>query len=357
MSKFGVVFTIVVLMWVSVGVMAVFGQQSAAGSCEPTSYPLPGEFIVPESITYDASTNMFYVGSAAQGTIFSGVVGEADSIEVFSPGGADGRIGALGMEVDTEGRLFVAGSRGGVIYVYDTETAELIASFDTTEATGVAANETGFPHNLTDVAITPDGDVFVTDAFLPYLYRVYENDGGELAMEVFIDFTDTIVEYQTPVPLNQIRSMEDNVSGFNINSITATPDGAYLLIGQTNTELLYRVTLEDRSIDPVDLGGELLHSDDLLLDGDLLYVNAIIDMAMGAETPTAIVIVRMNDDYTEGEVLSTYTNELFKFQTSFVFVEGCLLATNSQLPGFFTQQFELPFDVVSVPIPTPEAGS
>lgn len=62
-------------------------------------------------------------------------------------------------------------------------------------------------------------------------------------------------------------------------------------------------------------------------------------------------------DFTAGEVVSTYTDERFNFQTSFVFVEGCLLATNSQLPGFFTRQFELPFNVVSIPIPTPEPTS
>lgn len=173
-------------------------------------------------------------------------------------------------------------------------------------------------------------------------------------MEVFIDFTDTIVKYETPIPLDQIRSMADNVSGFNINSITVTPDGEHLLVGQTNTNLLFRITLKDRTITPVDLGGALLHSDDLLLVGDLLYVNAIVDMSMGAETPTAIVIIRMNEDYTAGQVLTTYTDDRFNFQTSFVFVGGCLLATNSQLPGFFTRQFDLPFNVVSIPIPSIE---
>jgi Cu-Zn family superoxide dismutase len=341
--------TLSVVVFIVIGASSAYAQGTAgADSCEPASYPLPGEFIVPESITYDAATNMFYVGSAANGTIFRGVVGDDKSIEVFSPAGTDERMGALGMKVDGKGRLFVAGSRGGQIYVYDTKTAKLIDKFDTISKTGVAASESGFPHNLTDIAITPDGDVFVTDAFLPYLYRVYEKDNGELDMEVFIDFTKTAVQYQTPVPLAQIRSMEDNVSGFNINSITATPDGKYLLIGQTNTGLLYRVTLEGPRIDAIDLGGKTLRADDLLLDGDVLYVNAIIDTAMGATTPTAIILVQMNDTYTAGEVLNTYTDERFKFQTSLVLVGECLLATNSQLPGFFTRQFELPFTVVSI---------
>jgi Cu-Zn family superoxide dismutase len=334
--------------------ISVSAQAQGAAVCEPERYVLPGEFVVPESIAYDPQTNRFYVGSAATGVIFTGIVGDAESVEIFSPAGADGRIGALGMEVDAKGRLFVAGSRGGQIYVYDTKTSALIAQFDTIKATGVVVNENGFPHNLTDVAITPSGDVFITDAFLPYLYRVYENANGDLAMEVFIDFTDTIVKYETPIPLDQIRSMADNVSGFNINSITVTLDGEHLLVGQTNTKLLFRITLKDRTITPIDLGGALLHSDDLLLVGDLLYVNAIVDMSMGAETPTAIVIIRMNEDYTAGKVLTTYTDDRFNFQTSFVFVEGCLLATNSQLPGFFTRQFELPFNVVSIPIPSIE---
>lgn len=350
MRKSILLLTIVILCLSAVAPAAA--QQAASDECAPASYVLPGDFVVPESITYSEGTNTFYVGSAATGAIFSGVVGDAESIAVFSPPGADGRQGALGMEVDAEGRLFVAGSRTGQIFVYDTESAELIASFDTLGATGVPASEAGFPHNLTDIALGPDGAAYVTDAFLPYLYRVAEGDDGVLALEVFIDFTDTIVQYETPVPLAEIRSMEDNVSGFNINGITATPDGQYLIIGQTNTGLLYRISLEDRSISAVDLGGERLRADDLLLDGDLLYVNAIVDTEMGAATPTAIVLVRLSEDFTTGEVVSTYTDERFLFQTSFIFVGDCLLATNSQLPGFFTRQFQLPFTVVSIPKPT-----
>ncbi len=335
-------------------VNSVLAQESTPeATCEPAAYALPGEFVVPESITYEESTNTFFVGSAAEGTIFRATVGDAESVEVFSPAGADGRMGALGMEVDGKGRLFVAGSRTGQIFVYDTTTAELIASFDTISATGVSANEIGYPHNLTDIAITPDGDVFVTDAFLPYLYRVSERDGGELEMEVFIDFTDSAIEYQTPVGFADIRSMEDNVANFNINGIEATPDGDYLILGQTNVGKLFRIALADGSIEAVDLGDAAVRADDLLLDGDLLYVNAIVDTAMGATDPTAIVIVRMSDDFASGEVLTTYTDDRFNFQTSFVFVGNCLLATNSQLPGFFTQQFDLPFTVVSIPKPTP----
>lgn len=321
-------------------------------ACEPTYYALPGEFVVPESITYEASSNSFFIGSAADGTIFRAVVGEAESVDVFSPAGADGRIGALGMEVDDKGRLFVAGSRTGQIFVYDTASAELIASFDTIGATGVTANENGFPHNLTDIVITPDGDVFVTDAFLPYLYRVFER-GGQLEMEVFIDFTDTVVEYQTPVGFAAIRSMEDNVANFNINAIEVTPNGDYLILGQTNVGKLFRLALADRSIEVIHLGGMELRADDLLLDGDLLYINTIVDMTPNAANPTAIVIAHMSDDFTSGEVLEIYVDDRFNFQTSFVFVGDCLLATNSQLPGFFTRQFALPFTVVSIPIPKP----
>ncbi len=67
--------------------ISVSAQAQGTAVCEPERYVLPGEFVVPESITYDPNTNRFYVGSAATSAIFTGIVGDAESVEVFSPAG------------------------------------------------------------------------------------------------------------------------------------------------------------------------------------------------------------------------------------------------------------------------------
>jgi sugar lactone lactonase YvrE len=73
----------------------------------------------------------------------------------FLAGGADGRTTAIGMKVDRQGRLFVAGGGTGAVWVYDTKTRTLIRKF-----------ESGFSGQqfLNDLVIAPNGDVFVTDS-------------------------------------------------------------------------------------------------------------------------------------------------------------------------------------------------
>ena len=50
------------------------------------------------------------------------------------------------MEVDEEGRLFIAGGDTGRIFVYDTESADLVRRLDTPDAEATFLN---------DVAVTP----------------------------------------------------------------------------------------------------------------------------------------------------------------------------------------------------------
>ena len=51
----------------------------------------------------------------------------------------------------------------GTLYVYDIETKELLARFETGEG--------GF---INDVAISKYGDVYFTDSIRPFIYRVSE---------------------------------------------------------------------------------------------------------------------------------------------------------------------------------------
>src|SRR5215813_10067646 len=46
--------------------------------------------VYPESVTVDQSSGSFFVGSVKEGTIYKGKIGRP-ILEVFSPGGADGR--------------------------------------------------------------------------------------------------------------------------------------------------------------------------------------------------------------------------------------------------------------------------
>ena len=71
--------------------------------------------VYPESVTVDQSSGTFFVGSVKEGTIYKGKVARP-SLEVFSPGGADGRSIATGMFF-ANNRLVVVGRQTGLIFV------------------------------------------------------------------------------------------------------------------------------------------------------------------------------------------------------------------------------------------------
>src|SRR5688572_17332202 len=78
----------------------------------PSEYILPGETVFPEGVAFDQRTGFFYVSSTTDGTIFRGELSE-EMTSVFLPGGQDGRTTAVGLKVDDQGRLFIAGGGTG----------------------------------------------------------------------------------------------------------------------------------------------------------------------------------------------------------------------------------------------------
>ncbi len=294
-------------------------------------FPLPGDQVYPEGVAYDEETGTFFVGSTGDGTIFRGDIATGE-VEVFSEAGADGRTVAVGMKLDPEGRLVVAGGPTGRVFVYDTASGELIASFGNGQPEGATF--------LNDIAITPAGDAYVTDSFSPTLYRVSasamtggdatsdaaspEVGGGEL--EAFLAFTDTPFEY---------------VEGFNANGIVATPDGETLLVVQSNTGNLYRIDLASHQVGRVDLGGEsLTGGDGMLLEDRTLYV-----VRQGQ-----ITVVKLGQDFTTGTLGEGFTDPSFASPSTIARYDGCLLVVNSQFAARQTGQPELPFTVSGVPI-------
>ncbi len=145
-------------------------------------------------------------------------------------------------------------------------------------------------------------------------------------MEPWFDFRETPISYR---------------EGFNLNGITATEDGRFLITVQFNTGRLYRIDTETREITEIDLGGETLKTGDgLLLDGRTLYVVR--------ESPGEIVPVRLSEDFASGTAGEAFSDPSFRFPTTIAGYEDRLLVVNSQLN---TTRPKLPFTVSSVPIP------
>lgn len=292
----------------------------AAHAQEPQAaaarFTLPGAAVYPEGIAYDASTGDFYVGSTRSGTIYRGNVQDGPSeLEVFLPGGTDGRTSVTGMKVDDYGRLFIAGRTTGRAFVYDTVSGELIKALETPPSGNTLLN---------DVTLTPDAAYF-TDSFRPVLFRVPLTPGGVGEMEAWLEFGGTTVSYG---------------NGFNLNGVTATADGRYLLSVHFGTGRLYRIDTRTRGVVEVDLDGtRLTTGDGLWLEDTTLYVVR--------ENPASVVTLALSADFTNGVRTATLTHRSLSLPTTLAKVGDRLLIVNSQLDG---TPPELPFSVTSLPL-------
>lgn len=309
---------------------ALTGAQSTpeaspvSGAGDVITYELPGDSVYPEGVTFDATENVFYVGSTGDGTIFRGDIATGE-VEVFSEGGSDGRVTAIGMDIDDQGRLFVAGGGSGQMFVYDTETGENIAVLDT----GLA------PDTFLNDVVVVDDVAYVTDSSNPTLFQIAFGD-PQGSIEEFVDFTGTPFEFQP--------------DAFNANGIVATTDGQYLLVVQSVTGKLFRVGIGTGEVTPVDLGGvELMNGDGMALDGQLLYVLQ--------NQQEQIVPIDLDAEYVSGVAGEPITNDALNYPTTLALTgDGRALVVNSQFGARQSGNPELPFTVVSIPLPDADAG-
>ncbi len=297
----------------------------------PTSYVLDpagvaSPEIFPEGVAARGDT--FYVGSTTDGTVYRGDVDEPVATPFLLPG-QDGRTSAVGMKVD--GRtLFVAGGATGRVFAYDTRTGELTGSWTVADPTDPAN-----PTFLNDLVVTRRGDVYVTDSRRPVLYRIDRDErrtDGVADLSVFLSFEGTPVVYGP---------------GFNVGGIAASPDGRTLVLAQSNTRALFRVDLRARAVTAIDLGGEPVAGDGLVLMGrDMLYaVERQGDVGY-------VVTIDLDRDLGSGTVLGRTTDAAFDDPTTAARVGRSLLVVNSQ---FGARNAGVPptppFTVSRVPLP------
>ena len=245
----------------------------------PATISLPNGF-APEGIAVGRGST-FYTGSLAGGGIFRGDLRTGDG-EVIAP--SDGRT-FVGMKVDHQNRLWVAGGPGGAGYVLDARSGETLAT--------IPLADTTLPTFVNDVVVTRNAAWF-TDSMRPVLYRVAIGLHGAIGPVETLDLTGEI----------------EFVPGeFNLNGIDASPSGQTLIIVNSFTGTLYAVDARDGNVTPIDLGGASVASGDgILLVGHTLYVvrNFLNEIA----------VVLLRHDLTRGEVVDTITSDGFDVPTT-----------------------------------------
>ena len=274
------------------GTVSVATAAPAGAALLPTVISLPDGFR-PEGIATGRGTS-FYVGSQVDGAIYRGdlLTGRG---AVFVPGTAGDTVRGLKVAGD---RLFAAGGPSGTVKVYDVRTGRLL------QRTQVGQPGASF---VNDVVVTRAAAYF-TDSTAQVMYVLPLGPGGRLGPVRTVPVTGDIV-YTT---------------GFNASGIVASPDGRTLLIVQSNTGLLFRVSARTGVARQVDLGGaSLTNGDGLVRRGNTLYVVR--------NQFNQIVRIQLGRDYASGRVTGTITDPNFDTPTTIAAFGPFLYAVNARL--------------------------
>ena len=274
-------------------IVAVLAAPAAfAQATFPETIPLPNGW-QPEGIAIGRGTT-FYVGSIPTGAIFRGDLRTGQGAP-FIPA-ASGRA-AIGLDFD-RGRLFVAGGGTGKGFVYDATTRELLRELQL--ATG------GDPTFVNDVAVTKRAAWF-TDSNRAVLYRLPLSKNGQPAASAQV------------VALTGDFQLE---AGFNLNGIDATPNGKTLVVVQSGTGKLFRVTTAGVTTE-IDLGGATVtNGDGILLQGRTLYVVRNRD--------NQIAVITLSNGLASGTVTRTITDPDFDVPTTIDRLGKRLYAVNAR---------------------------
>jgi sugar lactone lactonase YvrE len=258
----------------------------------PETIPLPNGF-APEGIAVGKG-DTFYVGSIPTGAVYAGSL-RTGTGNVLVPG-ATGHA-ATGLEYN-HGRLWVSGAATGKAFVYNAQTGALLNELQLATSAG--------PTFINDVVVTGRAAYF-TDSNRPVIYKVSKSSTGSPGAVTPITLTG---DYQ-------------QVAGFNLNGIDATPSGRTLLTVQSATGKLFTIDPKTGATKLIDLGGATLpNGDGILLHGRTLYVvqNQL----------DKIAVVTLNPSLTTGVVTREITDSDFDVPTTIDRFGKWLYAVNAR---------------------------
>ncbi len=273
------------------GSLIAAGPAAAGPAVYPDVIELPGGFF-PEGIAVGRGHDV-YAGSLSTGGIWKGDLrtGEGEILVAGDPGTL-----SVGLAFDDRsGYLFVAGGPGGTGTIYDGATGALVAQLDLG------------PGFINDVFVTRDAAYF-TNSFAPELYAVPLDATGDVAGPV------------TALPLG--GDFVFVPGDFNANGVVATPDGSTLIVAGSAAQELYTVDPATGVATRIDLGGEAVRGDGLVLIGRTLYVNE--------GGINQITVIDLSADLSSGEVVDTLTSDAYNVPTTSAVFGSSLYSVNAK---------------------------
>ncbi|EPD67499.1 SMP-30/gluconolactonase/LRE family protein [Streptomyces sp. HGB0020] len=226
----------------------------------PTRFPLPDGWL-PEGITI-GSRPFAYMGSRANGAIYRTDLRTGKGGVLYA--GATGQV-AVGLKLDRDGLLYVAGSTG-VARIHDSRTGKVLTTYRLSPETG---------HFINDVTLLDDCAWF-TDSLDAVLYGVPRGRGGTVRT----------------LPLTGDWVQTPGVN--NANGIVSAPGGRGLIVVSSTPGRLYKISLRTGSATEIALAGaeNVMAGDGLWRIGRTLYVvqnrlNLISVFELDAKATTA----------------------------------------------------------------------
>lgn len=210
--------------------------------------------LIPEGIAYDPADKSFYLGSIYKSKILK--IDSLGNVKNFKDEGEDGLWSVIGIRVDPKKRILWAASSAGNsmkkpdsinsgstgIFKFDLESGKLIKKY--------IIRKSPENHFLNDIAVSPDGDIFITDSFFSAVYSIPKSSDSLQLFTMLKDY-----QYPNGIALNSdgsrifvahssgIVSIDRNTRNIsplkNMNNIvTSYSDGLYFfnnsLIGIQN---------------------------------------------------------------------------------------------------------------------------
>ena len=287
-----------------IGLLLPAVPATAERAAFPDVIPVPDGFF-PEGIAVGRGHDV-YVGSLSTGGIWKGDL-RAGTGEVLVAG-APGTL-SVGLAFDDRsGHLFVAGGPGGTGTVYDGETGAVVDQLFLA------------PGFINDVFVTRDAAYF-TNSFALVLYEVPLDAKGEVAGPV------------SPIPLT--GDFVTVPGDFNANGVVATPNGSTLIVAGSAAQELYTVDPATGVATLIDLGGEPVRGDGLVLIGRTLYVNE------GGSN--RIAVIDLAADLSSGTIVDRLTSAAFDVPTTSAAFGASLYAVNAKFstPPLPTTPYEI----------------
>jgi sugar lactone lactonase YvrE len=251
--------------------LAVGAPTAAGAAAFPDRIDLPDDF-APEGIAIGRGTT-FYTGSLSGQGIWRGDLRTGDGAFLVEGGGP-----FVGMKVDRANRLWVAGGPAGNGYVFDAATGgDPLIVFQLAPMNEPEPE----PSFVNDVAVTRDAAWF-TDSFRGVIYRVDLGTGQVTEL----DLTD-----RAPA--------EPDV--FRLNGIDATPNGKTLIAVNSTAGELYRIDASTEEVSTIDMGGDSVAGDGILLAGRTLYA---------VRNQDHVAVIDLAPDLSSGTIVDELTGDL-----------------------------------------------